>query len=187
VKCCKKCGESKPLSEYYRATGMKDGHRSECKDCHKAKQQIWYQANREHSIAQVKRWQQENKEHLHAYRREYRQRRKAEERDAYLRRTFGISQADYETLLAKQGGGCAICGKPPGNTALHVDHDHETGKVRGLLCVGCNNALGQFHDDPHLLHRAIDYVTADLLPRVDALELGGVIRDRARALVEVSG
>ncbi len=158
MKRCKKCGEIKPLDEFYRATGMRDGHRSECKDCHRAKQQRWYAANREHAIAEVKRWQQENKEHLHDYRREYRQRRSVEERDAYLKRTFGITQADYDDLLARQGGGCAICGKQPGKISLHVDHDHETGVVRGLLCVGCNNALGQFHDEPRLLLRAAEYV-----------------------------
>src|SRR4051794_21172741 len=152
---------------------MKDGHRSECKSCHRAKQQAWYQANRQHAIAEVKRWQQENKEHLHAYRREYRQRRKVEERDAYLRRTFGITQADYDALLAAQGGGCAICGKRPGKISLHVDHDHVTDEVRGLLCVGCNNSLGQMHDEPRLLLRAADYLTGALLSRVDELEWDG--------------
>jgi hypothetical protein len=143
---------------------------------------IWYQANREHAIAEVKRWQQENKEHLHAYRKEYRQRRQAEERDAYLRRTFGITQADYDDLLARQGGGCAICGKRPGKVSLHVDHHHATGEVRGLLCVGCNNALGQFRDDEDLLARAIQYVTADVRPFVDSLAIHDVIRERARGL-----
>src|SRR6478752_9570861 len=159
---------------------MRDGHRSECKTCHQAKQQRWYQANREHAIAEVKRWQQENKEHLHEYRREYRQRRKVEERDAYLRRTFGITQGDYEGLLARQGGGCAICGKQPGKISLHVDHDHATGEVRGLLCVGCNNSLGQFHDDPRLLLRAIEYVDGELPPLVDEREWDDLVRDRAR-------
>jgi len=184
VKRCKRCGEIKPLSEFYRATGMADGHRSECKTCHKTKQQAWYQANRRHAIAQVKRWQQENKNHLHEYRREYRQRRKTEERDAYLRRRFGITQADYDALLAEQGGGCAICGKPPGKISLHVDHDHETGEVRGLLCVGCNNALGQFRDDTALLQRAIGYVGRDLLPRGEELELHELARSRAAGLRE---
>jgi hypothetical protein len=185
MKRCKKCGETKPLSEFYRATGMKDGHRSECKACHKTKQQRWYQENRQHAIAQVKAWQQANKEHLHAYRREYRQRRKAEERDAYLRRTFGITQADYDALLDAQGGGCAICGKRPGKIALHVDHDHETGEIRGLLCVGCNNALGRFHDDVALLLRAIGYVE-DELPRPDEeAELTDLTTARAAGLREV--
>jgi hypothetical protein len=186
VKRCKKCGEVKPLAEFYLAAGMADGYRSECKACHKAKQRSWYQANREHAIAEVKRWQQENKEHLHEYRREYRQRRKAEDRDAHLRRTFGITQADYEALLTRQGGGCGICGRKPGKISLHVDHDHETGEIRGLLCVGCNNALGQLHDDPVLLYRAADYVSSDQRPFVLELELASTARERALALREVS-
>lgn len=184
MKRCKKCGEIKSIDDFYRATGMRDGHRSECKACHKIKQQAWYRANRAHAIAEVKRWQQENKDHLHAYRREYRQRRKVEERDAYLRRTFGITQADYDDLLVRQGGGCAICSKPPGKISLHVDHDHETGEIRGLLCVGCNNALGHLHDDPGLLVRAISYVGRDLAPRAEQLELTDLVRSRAAGLRE---
>jgi hypothetical protein len=177
MKRCKKCGETKPLSDFYRATGMKDGHRSECKRCHQAKQKAWYEANREASIANVKRWQQKNKEHLHAYRREYRKRRQAEDRDAHLRRTFGFSTIGYEAMLASQGGGCAICGKPPGKISLHVDHDHESGEIRGLLCVGCNNALGQFRDDAMLLGRGISYLARDLETIAQVEKLA----DRARA------
>ncbi len=65
---------------------------------------------------------------------------------------------------------------------MHVDHDHATGTIRGLLCVGCNNALGQFHDDPHLLALAIEYVSADVAPFVDSLLIHDVIRERARGL-----
>ncbi len=162
MKRCKKCGIVKPYADFYRATGMKDGHRSECKICHGEQQKAWYAANREAAIASVKRWQQANKEHLHAYRKEYRKRRQAEDRDAHLRRTFGFSTAGYEAMLAEQDGGCAICGRAPGKIALHVDHDHESGEIRGLLCVGCNNALGQFRDDVDLLRRATAYLNNDL-------------------------
>jgi hypothetical protein len=164
---------------------MKDGYRSECKACHRSRQQAWYAKNREHAIAQVKRWQQENKDYLYEYRRQYRQRRKAEERDAYLRRTFGITQVDYDVRLVSQGGGCAICGKQPEKISLHVDHDHITGKIRGLLCVGCNNALGQFRDDPALLTRAIAYVGDDLLPLAAEQEITALALVRARELGEV--
>ena len=59
---------------------------------------------------------------------------------AYKSRT-GIPLAEYDALLAAQGGGCAICGNPPKTRRLHVDHDHKTGKVRGLLCHRCNRRL----------------------------------------------
>ncbi len=72
-----------------------------------------------------------------------------------------------------QGGGCAICGKRPGKVSLHVDHDHETGEVRGLLCVGCNNALGQFRDDLELLARASDYLVGAEVAVAERVELTG--------------
>jgi Recombination endonuclease VII len=161
---------------------MKDGHRSECKTCHGNQQKAWYAANREGAIASVKRWQQENKEHLHAYRKEYRKRRKVEDRDAHLRRTFGFSTAGYEALLAAQGGGCAICGRVPGTAALHVDHDHLIGEIRGLLCVGCNNALGQFKDDVGLLQRATSYLCKDLQTFTEVDELRELALMRAERL-----
>jgi hypothetical protein len=58
-------------------------------------------------------------------------------------------------MLAAQGGLCAICKVAPGG---HVDHDHETGAVRALLCFNCNGGLGQFKDNPEVLHAAAYYV-----------------------------
>lgn len=56
-------------------------------------------------------------------------------------KALGVSDEDYARMLAAQGGGCAICGAPPKTRRLHVDHDHRTGAVRGLLCYRCNRAL----------------------------------------------
>ena len=56
-------------------------------------------------------------------------------------RGLGVSTEDYERMLAAQGGGCAICGALPKTRRLHVDHDHKTGEIRGLLCYRCNKAL----------------------------------------------
>jgi Recombination endonuclease VII len=61
-------------------------------------------------------------------------------------RGLGVSTEDYERMLAEQGGGCAICGAPPKTRRLHVDHNHKTGKVRGLLCFRCNRALPHYLD-----------------------------------------
>lgn len=81
-----------------------------------------------------------------------------------LRNKYGITLEEYDALLAVQGGGCAICGSTePGGpkTSKHfpVDHDHATGKIRGLLCNPCNKALGVFKDSPALLFKAIAYIT----------------------------
>jgi hypothetical protein len=64
-------------------------------------------------------------------------------------------------MLKAQGGQCAICREPPNpKISLHVDHDHRTGRVRGLLCFTCNNGLGQLQDSPVLLRKAAAYVEA---------------------------
>ena len=57
---------------------------------------------------------------------------------------LGVTDADYTRMLEAQGGGCAICGNPPKSRRLHVDHDHRTGQVRGLLCFRCNRALPDY-------------------------------------------
>jgi hypothetical protein len=85
-------------------------------------------------------------------------------------------------LLAAQGGGCAIYGRRPGNISLHVDHDHETGAIRGLLCVGCNNALGQFKDSTDLLARASNYVVGCLSTMTEVRELAELTAQRTTGL-----
>jgi hypothetical protein len=77
-----------------------------------------------------------------------------------LKGTYGMTLEEYTDLLARQGLGCAICGAPENadGRSLHVDHDHKTGRVRGILCADCNFGLGKFKDDPELLQAAIDYL-----------------------------
>ena len=62
-------------------------------------------------------------------------------RDKYLQKTYGVTLAWYENKLEEQGGGCAICARPPKTKALAVDHNHRTGLVRGLLCMICNRKI----------------------------------------------
>lgn len=90
----------------------------------------------------------------------------------WLRKKYGITLERYEELRQSQGGGCAICGRtePIGRASavvddvwLHVDHNHETGQVRGLLCTNCNHSLGGFGDDPAILRRAAAYLEAQEL------------------------
>lgn len=73
-----------------------------------------------------------------------------------------LTPSDYDALLSRQDGGCAICRSSSprrrGRDRLVVDHDHQTGKVRGLLCHPCNLALGLFHDNPQRLVAAAAYV-----------------------------
>lgn len=85
----------------------------------------------------------------------------AEHRRLYARlRRHGLSYEQYTGMLAAQGDACALCGDATwaGWRGQHIDHCHQTGRVRGLLCGNCNTALGRFGDDPALLRRAADYL-----------------------------
>jgi hypothetical protein len=73
------------------------------------------------------------------------------------RRELGVTVEQYDELLASQHGGCAICGAPPKTRRLDVDHDHRTGKIRGLLCHRCNRALPAWIK-PEWLHKAANYL-----------------------------
>lgn len=77
---------------------------------------------------------------------------------------YGLVAGDYERMLAEQDGCCAICRRTPEeahgpNRVLCVDHDHATGRVRGLLCVPCNSGIGQLGDDPDRIRAALNYLT----------------------------
>lgn len=83
------------------------------------------------------------------------------EKDANLRATFGITLKEYEDMLANQNYGCFICGKKhklETRRGLAVDHCHTSGKVRGLLCMNCNTAIGHLRDDKRLFYKAIEYL-----------------------------
>lgn len=83
---------------------------------------------------------------------------KDEIRDGRLWSKYKIRLADYERMLDKQGGVCWICQNPPVTKRLAVDHCHETGRVRGLLCSSCNRGLAWFIDDPNRLYFASLYL-----------------------------
>lgn len=82
---------------------------------------------------------------------------------------YGLTPADYRRMLTAQGNRCAICGCDPTNQSqrFSIDHDHVTGRVRGLLCNRCNRALGLLRDDATILERARRYLdaTAPVAPR----------------------
>jgi hypothetical protein len=171
MKACKKCGELKSLSDFYKAAGTRDGRRGECIRCNLAVQAARNRANPEANRRRVREWQRENPQRVAAWQAEYRAlgKKSISDRKSHLKRKYSLTIDDYDEMLAKQGGGCAICGRPPRpDISLHVDHDHETGRIRGLLCFRCNNALGDFLDDPALLREAATYLAN--LPREPELD-----------------
>lgn len=170
---CTKCGETKPLGteHFYRQGKGRAGFNAQCKDCnarytreYRARSPEAIQANRD----SVKRWLAKpgNVEKARARSAEWYANGGREWARDYLRqKTYGITPADYKRLLLIQGGVCAICRQDETRTIktgerrpLTVDHDHETGSVRGLLCSLCNTALGSFRDDAEILAAAIDYL-----------------------------
>lgn len=93
----------------------------------------------------------------------YKYRTKPEVKERVRRRRlelrYGITHDEYQALVIKQGERCAICTQ---QKSLHVDHDHISGKVRGLLCGSCNRALGLFYDQVPLMEKAISYLKKDV-------------------------
>lgn len=132
MKTCNKCQGLKWLKEFPSdgGSGNKDGLRGTCRDCYNENQ---------------RRISKEN----------YDPRRK---KKGHLKSLYGLTLEEYDALLASQDGACAICKKKPTTKMLAVDHDHNTNRVRGLLCSNCNQALGQFGDDPSLIQKAINYL-----------------------------
>ncbi|MEV6579128.1 endonuclease VII domain-containing protein [Streptomyces sp. NPDC051582] len=76
-------------------------------------------------------------------------------RVGHLKRAYGITEAERDEMIAMQGGVCCICLTAP---AVHVDHCHETGRVRGVLCLNCNMGLGLLKENPDRIRRAIQYL-----------------------------
>lgn len=77
-------------------------------------------------------------------------------------RAYGLTQGSYHQMVEEQGGRCFLCRAVPSgrgpNAVLHIDHCHDSGQVRGLLCHGCNAAIGHFRDDPLIMEKAAAYV-----------------------------
>lgn len=146
-KTCTKCGLTKSVQEFPRAKNGKNGLNSRCRGCMNA----WKRENR-----------RKNPDRHRASDKAYYERNKDKARNYYLQKNYGISREEYDRLSQEQGGACAICGEMPAGrgkaSTLHVDHDHETGAVRGLLCTNCNNGLGQFRDDPERMRGAARYI-----------------------------
>lgn len=76
----------------------------------------------------------------------------------HYERKYGITEDDYQRMLSEQEGVCSLCKRPPRTHRLHVDHDHVTGRVRGLLCGGCNGLLGLIEAFPEWPERARKYL-----------------------------
>lgn len=151
-----------------------------CKACHRNNRRKWQKKNLKSVKEQTKKWREDNPERVKANSRSYYQANKSKikqqakewrkrnpnkARDIQLKK-YGITWEDYYLIFTEQEGLCAICGYFSDKKTLHVDHDHSTGKVRGLLCRKCNVALGMLQDDPNILKRAAAYVEDSIKGKV---------------------
>lgn len=136
-KRCGKCKEIKPVDQFDRHRGRKDGFQTRCRVCMKEINRDWYVRNKSRAAANVKAWAQK-----------YPERAKLAGRKGHLKKTYGLTVEDYDRMLEAQGGKC-VCGAV--EDPLHVDHDHKTGEVRGLLCGSCNRTIGMALDSPKRL------------------------------------
>jgi len=175
---CGTCGLEKPIEEFPRKKDGKYGRASWCSACNYKKVKEWRSRNPTKRLEQNRRHYHRHHDHYlqrnrwryivsHERRLEIARRAMAKVRatlgkigmrETRLKWKYGISLEDYNRVLAQQGGVCAICGSHPGRRPLDVDHDHKTGRIRGLLCESCNKALGLFRDDPSILRKAAEYV-----------------------------
>lgn len=115
----------------------------------------YYERTRAESIAKTAAWQAANPERTRANK--LRHQRRVGNRARMLKARYGITEAEYNEMLAAQGDVCAICkGAQP--SVLPVDHDHVTGRIRGILCSPCNRLLGDAKDNIEVLQAAIAYL-----------------------------
>jgi hypothetical protein len=150
---CKDCGEPKPVADMFYVN--KTRPMGQCRDCRRVARRAWYLTHTDAAKGYSAKWKAANRSRW---------------RDAMRKSRHGIAYGTYDTMLAAQHGGCATCGAPPPvDKALHVDHDHDTGRIRSLLCDRCNRGLGFFLDQPVLLERAAHYLRWHDRPRREVM------------------
>jgi len=144
---CKACGRTQPMDQFNRNPISREGRAWTCKSC---------MSSIEYRIKHRK------------YNKDYYDKRRSTEdgrrllRNIWLQRDHDITVDQYDEILASQGGKCAICGTTdPGGRGnrYHVDHCHETGSIRGLLCHMCNKTLGNFGDNISGIMRVVKYLS----------------------------
>lgn len=139
TKTCTFCKTEKPLTEFFSRGGkLSHLYKSRCKQCMQAQRQEWALHNKDH----LNEWRRKN--WVTTNRR--------------LKRR-GATEELYNELYEIQQGCCAICNEPEEKLSwLCIDHDHNTGRVRGLLCPSCNRGIGLLQDNPKFLLKAAKYI-----------------------------
>jgi hypothetical protein len=182
IKTCVRCGLSKVLEDFHNDTSKADQHSARCKACFKLQQAAYYLEHREVIKARVAAWKQSNRDkvnlaHTERYAADptrYNAKSKKWKKEnpekvaaSYRLSRYGVSQERYTRFLEIQHNCCRICDVEFSiSNVPNVDHDHACcagdkscgNCIRGLLCRGCNHALGNLKDDPKLFHKAAAYL-----------------------------
>jgi hypothetical protein len=156
TKRCGHCKEVKPLSGFYK-------NQCRCKQCdaYKHSQYMKTDAGKKCKKEISRKYEQNNKLVCSERKRNYTKKHPDETKSYFLTKNYGITLGKYNLMLFTQNGLCAICrnlSKDKRKKYLCVDHDHQTGKNRGLLCSKCNIGVGQFNDSAENLRRAAEYL-----------------------------
>jgi hypothetical protein len=182
MKSCSVCKTAKPLADFWKDSSKADGLCRECKVCkhaynekyrlanlvkHNERGRKWNAANRASVAKRLREWRKANPEKSKASKLRHKlkdpERYKQQLRKQSLKKSFGISVEEYDSMFKSQGGVCKICNSLNGKRRLNVDHCHSTGKIRGLLCGNCNLGLGNFKDSPMVLAAAMAYLSGENL------------------------
>lgn len=154
TKVCRRCELEKNCSEFYRDAYTPDSRNHRCKECCSTLNKEGYYRRKADGVNKYQKSKKEDPEGTVRYHRE-----------RHLKKKFGITEADYLDLLEEQMYCCKICNKHESensaNRNLAVDHNHETGEIRGLLCDPCNRGLGLFKDNPLVMQKALDYLNTE--------------------------
>lgn len=188
MKKCTKCGSLKSLDEFYKKAEGRQGVSASCKECIRSSRNKRYAEDSEYRNRILERQRADanparakinnarsreryrnspdRREQVSEWGKKYNSRPevKLKKRDYNLRKCFGIGLVDFEKMEDEQDHVCAICGNKETTERngvqlpLHVDHNHRTGKIRGLLCNRCNRTVGLFEDNIDIMASAISYL-----------------------------
>ncbi len=169
MRACTKCKEVKPFSEFNKRSKSASGYREKCKICTRAQNQAWKMLNKPKMKEDNAKWYKANADKLKRKHSLYWLTFSEKAKHKKLLQNHKISFEHYNTLLIKQNMSCAICERHQSmyKRQLAVDHDHETGEIRGLLCHCCNTGIGSLRDDYLLVDKASQYLKRSKIKLVE--------------------
>ncbi len=165
-KLCSKCNQEKEISLFWAKKTSKDGLDTYCNNCRKIVQKKWLDDNREKRKKAQSNWYLKYRtiitENKKKREKENPEKTKIQRRKHYrkyiLKKRYGITEDIFNQMVLKQQGKCAICDKDFKNSFPVVDHNHNTGKIRGILCHRCNLHLGYYEKDKTFHNKANKYL-----------------------------